>query len=273
VTASSGGSGSDIDKIDSEMKAVIENLEKSISRLKGKSNDDKRLERCTQLIKKFTQLLESLKLDVATMDDSNPDKRVWSSKLAEHEERISVLKTDFNSKRREVEKKLLLRSNPAQAEKIKNLSGDEDVSQLDRQQALHVGDVLLDKAEKSLARTKKLVVESEQIGINTLQKMENQNEQMEKIYEDFDEIDGNLARSKRILGHIAQSAVNDRCIQVLTVLVFIAVVVVLVQQFTKKDSTATTTAAPARLRRLAESLIDMDSEKFAQALMDEQNNW
>jgi SNARE protein len=108
--------------------------------------------------------------------------------------------------------------------------------QLDKQQALAVGDVLLDKAEKSLARTKKMVVESEQMGISTLQKMETQNEQMDKIYEDFDEIDGTLARSKRILGHIAQSAVNDRCIQVLTLLVFIAVVVVLVQSSTKDSS-------------------------------------
>lgn len=258
-TASSGGTNmttSDIDKIDSEMKSVIENLEKSISRLKGKSNDDKRLERCTQLIKRFSGLLESLKLDVATMDDSNPDKKVWKEKLAEHENRINELKVAFNDKRREVEKKILLKS--SQGEKLKNLSGDEDVTQLDKQQALHVGDVLLDKAEKSLARTKKLVVESEQIGISTLQKMETQNEQMEKIYEDFDEIDGNLARSKRILGHIAQSAVNDRCIQVLAVLVFIAIVVVLVQHFTgdKSSSDSSTTAAPQRLRRLMETIVN-----------------
>ena len=214
------------------------------------------MERCTQLIKRFSGLLESLKLDVATMDDSNPDKKVWKEKLAEHENRINELKVAFNDKRREVEKKILLIS--SQGEKLKNLSGDEDVTQLDKQQALHVGDVLLDKAEKSLARTKKLVVESEQIGISTLQKMETQNEQMEKIYEDFDEIDGNLARSKRILGHIAQSAVNDRCIQVLAVLVFIAIVVVLVQHFTgdKSSSDSSTTAAPKRLRRLMETIVN-----------------
>jgi hypothetical protein len=119
------------------------------------------------------------------------------------------------------------------------------------------------------------VVESEQIGINTLQKMENQNEQMEKIYEDFDEIDGNLARSKRILGHIAQSAVNDRCIQVLTVLVFIGVVVVLVQQFTKKDSatSTTTTAAPARLRRLIGGIVMGDKEEVARVLLEQMSEF
>lgn len=238
ATASSslGGAGGDIEKIDLEMKSVIDNLEKSISRLKGKTNDEKRLERCVQLIKKFTGLLESLKLDVASMEASNPDKRAWEQKLAEHQQKIDVLKAEFNEKRREVQKKLLLKQNPAQAEKLKNLTGEEDVMQLDKQQALAVGDVLLDKAEKSLARTKKLVVESEQMGISTLQKMENQNEQMDKIYEDFDEIDGTLARSKRILGHIAQSAVNDRCIQVLTLFVFIAIVVVLVQSFSGDSS-------------------------------------
>ena len=224
------------EKIDLEMKGVIDNLEKSISRLKGKSNDAKRLERCTQLIKKFGGLMESLKLDVASMDATDPEKKVCEAKVADHQAKIESLKAEFNDKRREVEKKLLMKSNPAQAEKLKNLTGEEDVMQLDKQQALAVGDVLLDKAEKSLARTKKLVVESEQVGISTLQKMETQNEQMDKIYEDFDEIDGTLARSKRILGHIAQSAVNDRCIQILTLFVFIAIVVILVQQFSGDSS-------------------------------------
>ena len=226
----------DMDKVDAEMRAVIDNLEKSISRLKGKSNDEKRLERCTQLIKKLAGLLESLKLDVTAMEDANADKKKWVTRVNELQARVDELKAEFNEKRREVQKKLLLKNNPQQADKIKSLTGDEDVTQLDKQQALAVGDVLLDKAEQSLARTKKLVVESEQMGIGTLQKMEAQNEQMDKIYEDFDEIDNNLARSKRIIGHIAQSAVNDRCIQILTLFVFIALVVVIVQQFTGSSS-------------------------------------
>lgn len=226
----------DMDRVEQEMRAVIENLEKSISRLKGKSNDEKRLERCTQLIKKLAGLLESLKLDVTAMEDLSPEKKKWETKVSELQAQVDQLKGDFNERRREVQKKLLLKNNPQQAEKIKNLTGDEDVLQLDKQQALAVGDVLLDKAEQSLARTKKMVVESEQLGVGTLQKMESQNEQMEKIYEDFDEIDNNLARSKRIIGHIAQSAVNDRCIQILTLFVFIALVVVIVQQFTGGSS-------------------------------------
>lgn len=226
----------DMERVEQEMRGVIENLEKSISRLKGKSNDEKRLERCTQLIKKLAGLLESLKLDVTAMEDLSPEKKKWVTKVSELQAQVDQLKGDFNERRREVQKKLLLKNNPQQAEKIKNLTGEEDVLQLDKQQALAVGDVLLDKAEQSLARTKKMVVESEQLGVGTLQKMETQNEQMEKIYEDFDEIDNNLARSKRIIGHIAQSAVNDRCIQILTLFVFIALVVVIVQQFTGSSS-------------------------------------
>lgn len=244
ATQSLVGSTASVVSGEGEINTVIDNLEKSISRLKGKAsaNDEKRLERCSTLIKRLAGLMESMKLDVTAMDSTSPDKKEWENKLEEYQQRIETLKADFNNKRREVQKKMLLKSNPAQADKLKNLSGEEDVAQLDKQQALAVGDVLIDKAEKSLARTKKLVVESEQMGINTLQKMEQQNEQMDKIYEDFDEIDGNLARSKRIIGHIAQSAVNDRCIQILTLLVFIAVVVVLVQQFTGSSS---------RLRRLS----------------------
>ena len=245
---------SPLDKVEEEIQSVIGNLEKSLSRLKGKQNDEKRLDRCTQLIKKLGGLIESLRLDVASMDDIDLKKKKWENKLYQDENRLNELKIEFNDKRRDVQKRLLLKSGTPLGEKLKNLTGDEDVTQLDKQQAVHVGDVLLDKAEKSLARTKRLVVESEQMGINTLEKMETQNEQMDKIYEDFDEIDGNLARSKRILGHIAQSAVNDRCVQILTLLVFIAVVIVLVQQFTKKS----TTSKPAAIRRLFVAIVNGD---------------
>lgn len=236
-----------MEKIDAEIAGTIDNLEKSIERLKGKANDEKRLERCTTLLKRFAGLQEALQLDITSLAETDASKAEWKRRLATHQQKIGELRTQFDEKRREVQKKLLLKNNPVQADKVKNLTGEEDVTQLDKQQALAVGDVLVDKAEKSLARTKKLVVESEQIGINTLQKMETQNEQMDKIYEDFDEIDGTLARSKRILGHIAQSAVNDRCIQVLSLFVFIAVVVVLVQQFT---------GTKTRLRRLSSAPAD-----------------
>ena len=242
--------------VEEELKSVLDNLEKSVSRLKGKAspNDEKRLDRCTQLLKRLAGLMESLQLDVTAMEASNPEKGEMEKRVEEYQQKIETLKSEFNTKRREVQKKQLLKTNPAQAEKLKNLTGEEDVTQLDKQQALAVGDVLLDKAEKSLARTKKLVVESEQMGINTLEKMSQQNEQMDKIYEDFDDIDGNLARSKRIIGHIAQSAVNDRCIQILTLLVFIAIVVVLVQQFTGTSS--------RRLRRLDQVTHNDHSAQF-----------
>jgi SNARE protein len=211
-------------------------------------------------LKRYAGLQEELQLDITSMPDTDPTKSDWKQRLGAHQQKIGELRKQFDEKRREVQKKLLLKNNPAQAEKLKNLTGEEDVAQLDKQQALAVGDVLIDKAEKSLARTKKLVVESEQIGINTLQKMETQNEQMDKIYEDFDEIDGTLARSKRIIGHIAQSAVNDRCIQVLSLFVFIAVVVVIVQQFTGSSS--------RRLRRL-EEISSITPEAILDLLFDD----
>lgn len=244
---------SELVRIDTEMKSVVDNLEKSISRLKGKQNDDKRLDRCTQLIKRLGGLIESFKLDVVSMDDSDAEKKNWEVKLVQYEARLAEMKVEFNERRREVEKKLLLNKSPHEGEKLKNLTGEEDVTTLDKQQALYVGDVMLDKAAASLARAKKLAVESEQVGLSTLGKMEEQNEQMERMYEDFDDIDSNIARSKRLLGHIAQAAVNDRCVQVLATLVFIAVVVVFVQLF-KGGEDAAPTAVPA-LRRLANIVI------------------
>merc|ERR1719261_1386402 len=96
------------------------------------------------------------------------------------------------------------------------------------QQAAQVAENVQNASMESLARTKKQVLESEQVGISTLGKMHEQTEQLNRIQEENEDIRANLKRSKKLLGQIARNAKSDWCIRVVCLLITIAIVVMII---------------------------------------------
>lgn len=223
--------------IDSEVSTVLASFQKSVSRLKGKATDQERIKRCEELMSRFDLAIENYQVDLGSASDAS-QRREFAAKMDKHLEFFASLKFKYQEKKREFEKASFLRTKSDIDKKGKDLTGDEDISGLDRQQAVALGDVIIGKANASLDRSKALALESEQIGTTTLQKMNEQNEKLDSIYEGLDEIQGNLARSRQLLGKIAQSAANDRFIQVVCVLIFIAVVIAITLNATTRKSTA-----------------------------------
>ena len=224
--------------IDSDVSTILSNFQKSVSRLKGKADDIERVKRCEELMRRFELTIENYQVDLSSLSDP-VGRREFSAKMDKHLENFAGLKFKYGEKKRESEKQTFLRTKSEIDKKGKTLTGEEDISGLDRQQAVAMGDVIIGKAQSSLERSKALALQSEQIGTETLQKMNEQSEKMDQIYEGLEEIEGNLARSRQLLGKIAQSAANDRFIQVLCVLIFIAVVVAITLDKTSKKGTAT----------------------------------
>lgn len=67
----------------------------------------------------------------------------------------------------------------------------------------------------SLARTQQLVAETEDMGATILQRMQQQNEQLEGVRDRLDDVEYNLARAKKTAQSIAKNAASDRCMQCL----------------------------------------------------------
>lgn len=69
--------------------------------------------------------------------------------------------------------------------------------------------------QASLIRTQQMVAETEEVGGTILQKMQQQNEQLEGVREGLDDVEQNLSRAKKTAQTIAKNAANDRCMQCL----------------------------------------------------------
>jgi vesicle transport through interaction with t-SNAREs 1 len=232
-------------KIDSEVNDLIMEFQTKVSKLKGKSSDNERVQKCEEIIKKIELAMENFQVDLGSLEDPSI-RPPWQKKMDKHSEVFLQTKSKFLEKKKEVEKVIFLKTKEVISAKGKGMTGDEDISTLDRQGALALGDVIVNKANASLDRTKKIALETEQIGVATLQKMQEQSEKMDSIYENLEHIEGNIARSRKLIGKIAQSAVNDRFIQLLCVLIMIATIVVITLQKTSTVTTSSSTNSVSR---------------------------
>ena len=233
-----------------ELVGILTNFQKSVSRLKGKVEDKERIKRCEELMQRYDLAVENFQVDLASVEDA-AERVQWNQKLDKHMEIYSSTKVKFLDKKREFDKNSFLKTKTEISTKAKNMTGDEDITTLDRQSAVAAGDVMVQKAQASLERSKQLALEAEQIGNQTVNKMQAQNEKMEAIYESLEEIEGNLARSRKLLGKIAQSAVNDRFIQMLCVFIFIAIIIAITLDKTSPASkTSSNTVVAPKARRL-----------------------
>lgn len=82
----------------------------------------------------------------------------------------------------------------------------------------------------SLARTQLQVAETEDMGGAILQRMQQQNEQLDNVKDKLEDVEFNIGRTKKTAQAIAKNAASDRCLQCLcccVVLLLIASVVLI----------------------------------------------
>mmetsp|Transcript_5910 Transcript_5910/g.14595 ORF Transcript_5910/g.14595 Transcript_5910/m.14595 type:complete len:124 (+) Transcript_5910:254-625(+) len=95
------------------------------------------------------------------------------------------------------------------------------------EQAVATSDKIQDESKASISRSLGMVLQAEQVGIITLQKMHEQEEQMARIAEDVEDVKANIARGKKLVSQIAKGAARDRCTQALCVLITVAILIML----------------------------------------------
>merc|ERR1711933_265392 len=96
-------------------------------------------------------------------------------------------------------------------------------------------DQIQNESQASVKRSMQAVLQAEQVGIATLVKMHQQEEQMNRISEEVEDIKANIKRSKKLLAQIARGAAHDRCVRMLCLMITIAVLVMIVLGATGRD--------------------------------------
>jgi SNARE protein len=103
-----------------------------------------------------------------------------------------------------------------------------DMSGSSKAQVLARGQELVDRTGEALDRTRRLALQTEVKASSIDQALVAQSEQLQRVNREFDDIDSNITRSKKIMGQLVRSYAQDKCIQVLCGVITVCVLVMVV---------------------------------------------
>eukprot|EP00922_Rhytidocystis_sp_ex-Travisia-forbesii_P057760 GHVS01085488.1.p1 GENE.GHVS01085488.1~~GHVS01085488.1.p1 ORF type:complete len:227 (+),score=32.75 GHVS01085488.1:215-895(+) len=155
------------------------------------------------------------------------DARVFRAELDEKMNQFKSLLTEYEWKKTEISREQLV----GNAETVDE--ADIDVDEMDRLQIVAYGDEVQDKTLESIQRMKRVVGETEQIGHEVVQRLDDQTEQMARVHENMNDVEYNLKRAQKTMKSIARNAASDRCVQVVCILVVLLLIVVIALVATK----------------------------------------
>mmetsp|Transcript_8526 Transcript_8526/g.8088 ORF Transcript_8526/g.8088 Transcript_8526/m.8088 type:complete len:183 (-) Transcript_8526:255-803(-) len=169
---------------------------------------------------------------------SDPNaKRQYEQQLAQHEQDLQTLKQEISS----------LKSNSSKQELFDGANAGASPQQ-DGDSLLKGASRIQDKTQESLDNTKRLVEESKETGMNTLEQLHQQREQIERIDNDVDRIEDNLQRADRLIKTFSKRMATDKLIQGFTCLnVILLFAIVMWAIFKDKGGDEKAPPSPARL--------------------------
>jgi len=178
---------------------------------------------CERLAQRVKNTLESYRLELRSLP---------REEQAEHQHRIRGLEEGFKQAKAQIEWKRLDTEAAASAIAGPSGGGAADLEAgssgpMTLEQAVATSDKIQDESKASISRSLGMVLQAEQVGIITLQKMHEQEEQMARIAEDVEDVKANIARGKKLVSQIAKGAARDRCTQALCVLITVAILIML----------------------------------------------
>eukprot|EP00930_Biecheleria_cincta_P087344 TRINITY_DN7658_c0_g1_i1.p1 TRINITY_DN7658_c0_g1~~TRINITY_DN7658_c0_g1_i1.p1 ORF type:complete len:234 (+),score=64.38 TRINITY_DN7658_c0_g1_i1:138-839(+) len=206
---------------------ALNELRHSLQAKKLSSQDQlKHLAELERLAQRVKNALESYRLEMREL--ARNDQGPHLTRLKNLEDGLKQCRTQMDWKRLDVSAK-------SQGADGGGSAAAEDSRPITLDQAVAVAENTQKESKSSLARSLGMVLQAEQVGIATLEKMHAQEEQMSRIGEDMEDIKENLKRSKKLVGQIARSAANDRCIQALCAMIAIAILIMITLAITGHD--------------------------------------
>lgn len=192
----------------------------------------RQLASCERLAQRVKNTLESYKLELRVLPREQQAEHQY--RIRNIEEALRQARAQIDWKRLDTESAASVAASSADGGGGGAGSGEAD-GPMTLEQAVATADRVQNESQASVARSLGMALQAEQVGIGTLEKMHEQEEQMSRIGEEVEDIKANIARSKKLVGQIARGAARDRCIQMLCVMITIAIMVMIVLAITGHD--------------------------------------
>ncbi|KAI3637538.1 hypothetical protein MIR68_004187 [Amoeboaphelidium protococcarum] len=172
------------------------------------------------------EILQSMEMELMSLPTVSKSK--LQPKMKGYRTDYDKLKTEF---------KRINNKNSERAELLGRSDDDDgfrdpDIASMDQRATLLSNTNRLDKTSKRLEDSHRIALETEQIGIGTLETLRNQRQQLERANQNLDEANGFIDRNVRILKSMGRRAAANRVMTfgIIAALIFI-IILILVAKF------------------------------------------
>eukprot|EP00735_Rhodelphis_limneticus_P002442 TRINITY_DN13311_c0_g1::TRINITY_DN13311_c0_g1_i1::g.12666::m.12666 TRINITY_DN13311_c0_g1::TRINITY_DN13311_c0_g1_i1::g.12666 ORF type:complete len:290 (+),score=51.61,sp/Q9LNH6/NPS12_ARATH/27.56/1e-18,V-SNARE_C/PF12352.3/5.7e+03,V-SNARE_C/PF12352.3/3.5e-07,Sec20/PF03908.8/9.1e+02,Sec20/PF03908.8/8.6e-07,V-SNARE/PF05008.10/1.5e-05,V-SNARE/PF05008.10/5.8,SNARE/PF05739.14/1.1e+03,SNARE/PF05739.14/0.00015,RVT_thumb/PF06817.9/0.021,Tropomyosin/PF00261.15/54,Tropomyosin/PF00261.15/0.012,T4SS/PF07996.6/ len=191
----------EIQYYDEELQDLCDEITKGIEKLGSLSKDAKqeKINFLNGRIARARQVFHSYKVELREL--SKADLAIYEAKSKTHNNNIQKLISDLNWTKTANEKAELFEGKEVQ-----------DPQNLSAKQMIDYGKKIQDESLDSLARSKKLVAESQQVGTDTAAKLKEQTEQLKQIHSDVERIESNLKQADKLIRRFMRRMMTDKLV-------------------------------------------------------------
>lgn len=114
---------------------------------------------------------------------------------------------------------------------VGNGTGEENVflaSSMTNQQLMDTGDRMMNETDEAIERSKKVVLDTVNVGAETAAALKAQTEQMSRIVNELDSIHFSMKKASQLVKEIGKQVATDRCIMALLFLIVVGVIAIII---------------------------------------------
>lgn len=211
---------------DLQMKSLTEKIEMMLKGLDKSKRQEMDLAEIGTRLREFQTALDGAQLELKHLG-AHAQKNEFTRLLRDHKHTLKELKNEYEWRKTNSDKNALMDGAVASA-----THADMNTAEGMMRHGLDVQD----KSKESLERTRRVVAETKDIGIDTVAKLESNTHQIETMYDNLTAIDSTLARSTKVIKRMARKMATDKVIWVFAFLVFVAIIFIIVWSKVKPDS-------------------------------------
>jgi SNARE protein len=195
----------DVEYWDSTLASEIEGIRSSLAIFSSKRDDAQKaslLDNGERQIRSTNGTVRSYKMECRLLSDPN-ERKSYENKLKRHERDLKELSIQLQEYRQELNR----------GELFVNAQRGGESPEEDGDAMLVEASKLQDKTKESLDRTANLVSEAKSVGLETMEELRRQREQISHIDEEAQKIEGNLKRADKLIKTFGRRMATDRFIQ------------------------------------------------------------
>lgn len=187
------------------MASEIDGIRSILSTFSSRRDDMQKnslLDNCERQIRSTNGTVRSYKMECRLLSDPS-ERKSYENKLKRHERDLKELSIQVQEHRQELNR----------GELFVNAQREGSSPEENGDAMLMEASKLQDKTKESLDRTSNLIGEAKSVGLETMEELRRQREQISRIDEEAQKIEGNLTRADKLIKTFGRRMATDRFIQ------------------------------------------------------------